>query len=197
MSELFQRIKKESMAASIICIAFGVMCCVWPGTILVTLCRIMGWVLVAAGAVLLILGIRVQEALGRSVRLLPAVACLVIGIWILLRPGVFVTLIPILIGILMIYHGIKDMLFSVEMKRAKGARWWGGLIVAIVTILLGVLLVLHTWLALEIGMIAVGIMLIYNGITGLWLNGRASGAAKRYKRAQDDIIDVDYEEEDV
>ena len=64
MSELFQKIKKESMITSIICIVFGVMFCIWPGTILVTLCRIAGFVLLAAGIVLLIQGIRIQENAG-------------------------------------------------------------------------------------------------------------------------------------
>ena len=54
MSDLFQKIKKESMITSIICIVFGVMFCIWPGTILVTLCRIAGLVLLAAGIVLLV-----------------------------------------------------------------------------------------------------------------------------------------------
>ena len=77
------------MITSIICIVFGVMFCIWPGTILVTLCRIAGFVLLVAGIVLLIQGIRIQEMLGRSVRLLPAGVCVVIGIWILAKPGVF------------------------------------------------------------------------------------------------------------
>lgn len=44
------------MITSIICIVFGVMFCIWPGTILVTLCRIAGFVLLVAGIVLLIQG---------------------------------------------------------------------------------------------------------------------------------------------
>ena len=136
------------MITSIICIVFGVMFCIWPGTILVTLCRIAGLVLLAAGIVLLVQGIRIREMLGRSVRMLPAVVCVVIGIWILARSGVFV------------------------------------------------ILMLHTWLALEIGMMAVGLILIYDGISGLWLNGRAGRAYKSYHNPEDDIIDVDYKEED-
>ena len=65
MSDLFQKIKKESMITSIICIVFGVMFCIWPGTILVTLCRIAGLVLLAAGIVLLVQGIRIREMLGQ------------------------------------------------------------------------------------------------------------------------------------
>ena len=93
MSDLFQKIKKESMITSIICIVFGVMFCIWPGTILVTLCRIAGLVLLAAGIILLIQGIRIREMLGRSVRLLPAIVCVIVGIWILARPGVFISFI--------------------------------------------------------------------------------------------------------
>ena len=162
MSELFQKIKKESMITSIICIVFGVMFCIWPGTILVTLCRIAGFVLLVAGIVLLIQGIRIQEMLGRSVRLLPAGVCVVIGIWILAKPGVFVSLIPILIGVMLAYHGVKDLIFSLEVKKGDSPRWWLGLLVAIATIIIGVILMLHTWLALEIGMMAVGIILIYD-----------------------------------
>lgn len=67
---------------------------------------------------------------------------------------------------------------------------------AIATIIIGVILMLHTWLALEIGMMAVGLILIYDGISGLWLNGRAGRAYKSYHNPEDDIIDVDYKEED-
>ena len=196
MSDLFQKIKKESMITSIICIVFGVMFCIWPGTILVTLCRIAGFVLLAAGIVLLIQGIRIREMLGRSVRMFPAVVCVVIGIWILARPGVFVSLIPILIGVMLAYHGLKDLVFCLEVKNASSPRWWIGLLVAIATIIIGVILMLHTWLALEIGMMAVGVILIYDGISGLWLNGRAGRAYKSCHNPEDDIIDVDYKEED-
>ena len=196
MSELFQKIKKESMITSIICIVFGVMFCIWPGTILVTLCRIAGFVLLVAGIVLLIQGIRIQEMLGRSVRLLPAGVCVVIGIWILAKPGVFVSLIPILIVFMLAYHGVKDLIFSLEVKKGDSPRWWLGLLVAIATIIIGVILMLHTWLALEIGMMAVGIILIYDGVSGLWLNGRAGSAYKRYHNPEDDIIDGEYKEED-
>ena len=41
------------MITSIICIVFGVMFCIWPGTILVTLCRIAGLVFLAAGIILM------------------------------------------------------------------------------------------------------------------------------------------------
>ena len=36
----------------------------------------------------------------------------------------------------------------------------------------------------------------YDGVSGLWLNGRAGSAYKRYHNPEDDIIDVEYKEED-
>lgn len=189
MSDLFMKIKKESLWTSILCIVFGVLFCVWPGEILIVLCRVMGAVLIIAGVVLLGMAVATHEMLGRSVRLVPGVICLVIGIWIVSRPGTFVVLIPILIGVLLLYHGIKDLIFCMEVKKGQGAGWWFGLIFAVLTIVLGILLVLHTWLAIKVGMIFVGIVLIYDGVSGLWLNRKAS---KCYK---DNVIDVDYEEE--
>lgn len=94
------------------------------------------------------------------------------------------------------YHGFKDLVFCLEVKKASSPRWWIGLLVAIATIIIGVILMLHTWLALEIGMMAVGLILIYDGISGLWLNGRAGRAYKSCHNPEDDIIDVDYKEED-
>ncbi len=192
MSDLFIKIRKESLWTSILCIVFGVMFCVWPGEILIILCRVMGVVLVIAGVVLLVMAAAAHEMLGRSVRLVPGVICLVIGIWIVLKPGTFVVLIPILIGVLLPYHGIKDLIFCFEVKKGQGAGWWFGLIFAALTIVLGILLVLHTWLAIKVGMVFVGIVLIYDGVSGLWLNGKAAKTAKRYK---DDVIDVEYKEE--
>lgn len=192
MTDLFLKIKKESLWTSVLCIVFGVMFCVWPGEILIVLCRVMGAVLLIAGIVLVAMAVATHEMLGRSVRLVPGVICLVIGIWILLRPGTFVVLIPILIGILLLYHGVKDLIFCMEVKKGKGAAWWLGVIVAALTIVLGILLIFHSWLAIKVGMIFVGVVLIYDGVSGLWLNGKASRAAKRYR---DDVIDVDYKEE--
>ncbi len=192
MSDLFSKIKRESLWTSILCIAVGVMFCVWPGEILIMLCRIVGAILLIAGAVLIVAALAAHEKTGRFIRLIPGVICLVIGIWIVSKPGTFVVLIPILIGVLLIYHGIKDLIFCFEVKKGQGAGWWLGLIFAALTIVLGILLVLHTWLAIEIGMIFVGIVLIYDGVSGLWLNGKASRTAKKYK---DDMVDVEYKEE--
>lgn len=192
MSDLFMKIKKEALWTSVICIVFGVLFCVWPGATLIVLCRVVGAVLVIAGIVLLGMAIATHEMLGRAVRLIPGVVSLVIGIWIVSKPGTFIVLIPILIGVLLVYHGVKDFIFCMEVKKGQGARWWIGLIVAVLTIILGLLLVLHTWLAIKVGMVFVGIVLIYDGVSGLWLNGKASKTAKKYK---DTVIDVDYKEE--
>ena len=195
MAELFSKMKQGSMMTSILCIVFGVLFCIWPGSILTILCRIVGAALLIMGVVLLVMAWRINEILGRSVRLVPGVVCLVLGIWILLRPGTFLVLIPILIGILLVYHGIKDFIFCVEVKRGSDAKWWIGLVFAVLTLLLGLLLIFRAWKALEIGMIVVGIVLIYDGICGVWLNRKASKTAKSFGSAGDDVIDVDYKEE--
>lgn len=191
MSDLFKRIKKQSLFTSILCVIFGVVFCVWPGATLIVLCRIIGLVLLAAGVLLLGMALAVHEASGRAARLIPSLICLILGIWMTIRPGTFVVLIPTLIGLVLLYHGVKDLVFCLQVKKGKGNGWWVGLIFAALTVVLGVLLVFHSWLAIKIGMTFLGIVLIYDGVSGLILNGRASRSGKRY----DDVIDVEYEEE--
>ena len=195
MSELFVKMRRGSVFTSILCIVIGVLFCVWPGNMLIILCRVVGAVLLIAGIVLLIMAWKTQDTLGRSVRILPGIVCLVLGIWILARPGAFLVLIPVLIGILLVYHGVKDLMFCLEVKKGPDTRWWFGLIFAVLTLALGFLLIFRAWRALEIGMIFVGIVLIYDGICGLWLNRKAAKAAGTFGGAQDDVIDVDYKEE--
>lgn len=178
---------------SILCIVIGVLFCIWPGTMLIILCRLVGAVLAIAGAVLMITALRLQEMMGRSVRLVPGLICLIIGLWVLARPGNFVVLIPIFTGILMLYHGIKDISFCLEVKRGTESGWAIGLLFAIATFLLGLFLIIYSWPAVKMAVVFGGIVLIYDGVSGLWLNHKASRSGGGYRK--DEPIDVDYKEE--
>lgn len=193
MTELFMKIKRGSLWTSVLCIVFGILFCIWPGEMLLILCRLVGVVLTIAGIVLLGMALAVHEPMARSLRLIPGVICLVIGVWIIGKPGTFIVLIPILIGILLIYHGVKDVLFCLEVKKGEDSKWWFGLIFAIITLAVGLFLVCNSWFAVKVSMVFVGIVLIYDGVCGLWLNQKASKTAKNFR--SDDVIDVDYKEE--
>ena len=84
------------------------------------------------------------------------IALCVVGLWILIAPASFIKLIPVVVGIVLIYHGIRDIYLCVRMRRADH-KWWIGLITAAVTAVLGIVLIRCAFLAMEMGMVILGI----------------------------------------
>lgn len=191
MAEFLKKIRPGSIVGFILCIVFGVVVCIWPGTVMIIACRIAGALLLACGIYNLIMGARNQNMAVRGFQITAGLVLCVVGVWILAAPGTFLKLIPVVIGLVLIYHGVKDIYISILVKKGQDKRWWIGTITAVISVVLGVILIRCAFLALEIGMIYLGIVLIYDGISGLWLTSR-TGRGKRGK--SDDVIDVDYKE---
>lgn len=179
--------QKGMALGSVLCILFGILFCIWPGGILTILCRLAGLALLVFGAVQLFEGIREEAWTGRTSHLVPGVVCLIIGIWIEVRPGTFIVLIPIVIGIVLVVHGVQNIQYTMEIRRRSGAAWWSGLILAAVTIVIGLFMIFRAWKAIEVSMIFIGVVLIYDGVSNLFLNGRTGFHTGR----DDDIIDID------
>lgn len=184
MRDFMKKMNPGSVAGFILCIVFGVILCIWPGEILVLICRIAALLILFCGALNLILGLKNGGILTDGFQTIGGIALCVVGLWILIAPASFIKLIPVVVGIVLIYHGIRDIYLCVRMRRADH-KWWIGMITAAVTAVLGIVLIRCAFLAMEMGMVILGIFLIYDGISGLWLTKR---------RSKRDPIDVDYEE---
>lgn len=186
MSGSINKNQKGSMIGYILCIIFGIIICIWPGTILLTICRIAGLLILLLGIFRLIVCIKDAYMLNKGYPLIVGLALCVIGIWILSAPGTFLKLIPIVIGVVLIYQGVRNIYISIQFKRRSDSKWWISLIAAILSVVFGVVLIRCAFLALEIGMIFIGIALNYAGISGLWVSSREN---------KDRIIDVEYRED--
>lgn len=188
MSDFFNKIRSGAVIGYILCIVFGIVICIWPGTVLLTICRIAGLLLLLLGIFRLVVCIKDQDALSRGYPMFVGIILCVLGIWVLSAPGTFLKLIPIVVGVLLIYHGVKNIYTSIQEKKSKDSHWWVGLIIAVLSVIFGIILMRCAFLALEIGMIFIGIALIYTGISGLW-------SSRHEKNHRDRIIDVEYREE--
>lgn len=187
MSELMHR-RNGSVAGYIFCIVLGIVICIWPGTILLALCRIAGLAILLFGIYRLIICAKYGNRMpGAGLLLLGIVLC-ALGIWILCAPGTFLKLIPVVIGLVLIYHGVKECYTCIQIRRNQDHRWWIGLLLGILAIVFGIFLIRGAFLALEIGMIILGIALIYTGLTGIWAVHHVGGGRQK-------IIDTDYREE--
>ena len=189
MSGFMNKNQDGSVIGYILCIVFGIVICIWPGAVLLTFCRIAGLLILLFGIFRLITCAASPYLLHQGYPLAIGVVLCLLGVWILCAPGTFLKLIPMVIGVVLIFNGVKNIYLSVKFKRGSDS-WWGiSLILGILAVIFGIVLIRCAFLALEIGMIILGIALIYTGVSGLFLNHHTGGGTR------DKIIDVDYREE--
>ena len=114
-----------------------------------------------------------------------------IGLWMFFSPQLVASIIPIAIGVLMVVHGVQDLTLAVEGKRKNANNWWSIPLMAIVNIVLGVLCICNAFGLVKIGLILIGLMLIFDGVTDMFI-------VHKVNRASKDVVDSNItKEEDV
>lgn len=191
MRDFFVKKKLDVGLSAIMCLAIGIVVLIWPATTTKILC----WIL---AAVLFVMGIgriaaylidRSRSQLG----LAAGIILVVLGIWIAVRPLNFAKIFPIIIGVVLLMHGLEDLKLSMEIKEHKDSSWCGVLIIALINFILGVILVWKAMEAVEIAVMLVGCALIYDGLTDLFVVYRVNRAMK-YADEVTDVIDVEARE---
>lgn len=170
MGTFVEGMKKNYFISAILTIALGAVLVIWPDWSGKILCYLLGAALILMGGIQLIVCIR-AERIGfySKFSMLMNIILILLGVWVCIRPDTVLSLVPVIIGIVMLIHGCMDLQFTMDIKHAGSGKWWIALIFALVTLTLGVFLVMHPFLAFEITMLIIGIGLLYDGISDLVL----------------------------
>lgn len=161
------------MLAGVLCVALGIAVFVFPLQSYVTLSILAGILMLLVGAAQLIIASTSGNYLAmRSYMLVGGLIDLILGLLLCIYPGVTMALLPIMLGIWMMYHSFMIIAFGGDMEtfRVKGSGW---------TILGGVLLLALSFVVLvnpfSAGVAAVvvlsGIGLIVFGFLLCWVAG--------------------------
>lgn len=193
VKETLKRIKADVILSAILCIALGVVLIVWSEETILVICKVLALGLILMGIVNMISYFmnRIVNPFSGALGLV----VLLIGVWIFLRPESVVSLIPIVIGVILVIHGIQDFKLAFETKSNCYDRWWSILLLGIVSLALGVLCIVHAFGIVKLAMIFIGIALIYDGVSDIWIVSRTSKAVKQMKQDAE-AFDVDYKEID-
>ena len=170
MGTFVEGMKKNYFISAILTIALGAVLVIWPDWSGRILCYLLGAALILMGGIQLIVCIR-AERIGfySKFSMLMNIILILLGVWVCIRPDTVLSLVPVIIGIVMLIHGCMDLQFTMDIKHAGSGKWWIALIFALVTLTLGVFLVMHPFLAFEITMLIIGVGLLYDGISDLVL----------------------------
>ena len=194
MEHILKKIKTTVIVSAFICIALGVILVFWPGLSVKVVCMAIGAVLVINGISRLLNFIFGRDgSVFSQMNLVMGIIITVIGGWILLQPGTIIAMIPILVGIIIVIHGINNLQQSVSLCQNRYDKWWIALLLGIITIGFGVLLVFNPFAAVDTLIRFIGLFLIYDGASDIWIMSRVSRNVKQ-ARQEMDALTVDGKE---
>lgn len=193
MREIMKKFRADMMLSALFSIVMGVILVAWPETTLDIICKAIAIILIVMGAAELVSYF--WNKITYSLSGILGLVVLLIGIWIFVKPQSVLSLIPIVIGVILAVHGVQDLKVAFDTKKNGYTKWWSMLLMAIISLALGIICIVNAFGMVTLTMQIIGIALVYDGISDIWIVYRASKVAKEMKEERD-ALDVEYKEVD-
>lgn len=197
MFQFLKNRKANYTVSAIICIIVGLILVIWPGTSTQVVCKVLGAVLLVYGAMQILMYILAKErSLYSQGMLILGVIFAVVGAWILLKPEMIIAAVPVIIGIIIVMHGLHNTAQAIKLKHLNYEKWWLALLLGILTMVLGGVLIYNPFEVVDTVVRVIGAFLIYDGVSDIWIISRLF----KSKRAVPQVIDAEaviVDEEDV
>lgn len=195
--ELLKKLKTNVIISSILCIVIGIVLVIWPDLTMEIACLAIGAVLLIAGITRLITYFTARDgSLYSQINLIFGIVLIVVGALILWQWDKVLEIVPIIVGIIIAIHGISDLRQAFALRKNEYEKWWVALILGLLTVILGVLLILNPFAALDTVVMLIGIFLIFDGISVIWITSRIYRTAKAMEQ-EAGALDVEIEVQEV
>lgn len=96
---------------------------------------------------------------------------------------------------LICFHGVSNLGGALTLWKNRSDRWGAAAILGTVTLALGLLLVLAPFEAFTTVVRIIGAVLIYDGVSDIWISTQVTQAIKQAEKAADaqrDAVDVEF-----
>lgn len=193
----YRRIKGSWIATSLLSILVGLVFAIWPEMVVNAANFILGGIILVVGIIYLALSFWSQK---RSVMtgfgMIFSVILIVIGVFMILKPEFVLALFPMIVGGIIVIHGLIDLKHSIELATFKYRFWWVALIIAVATIGLGVLLLFNPFSAVALAFRIIGVILIVDGVSDFWIGFQVKRAMPNddMGKAANEVIEVSAKE---
>jgi len=167
--EMVRQASTVSILWGVLLIVFGMVAIGTPFLAAVAVNALIGWLIVLAGVVHLVLAFRAHGAGSMIWKLLVGVAYLCFGGYVIAHPVLGVVSLTLLLASLFVIEGILDIVLFVKMRPMHGSSWV--LMDGIITLVLGLLIYMQ-WpssSAWAIGTL-VGISMIFSGVARVMMS---------------------------
>lgn len=194
MEGLLKKIKTNVVISSALCVILGLVLVFRPGLSMRIVCTAVGVVLILSGVMRMIDHFTARDgSLYAQANLIFGIVLVVVGVWIVVKPDKVMAIIPIIVGIVIVIHGLHNLQQAIELWRDRYEKWWVALILGVLTVGFGVLLVCRPFAAIDTVVMLIGFFLIYDGISNVWIVTRIYKNAKSMRQEMS-AVDVEIRE---
>lgn len=205
--------RKSYGFSSIAFILVGLALLLWPALSLRLVCGLFGLVILIKGISSLVGYARSEvRTVFHYFGWVFGAAATALGVFLLIKPETVVSVLPILVGLFVIFDGVMRIQSALELRNAGYHKWWSFLLLALLSAGLGVLILWNPFATVEVLVMVIGIILMVEGVLNLggslyasWmlrgLQKAAEQATEEFDRmldgetdetAQGTVIDVEY-----
>lgn len=195
MINFLKSIKVNILSSAILCIVLGIVLVAYPNTSLTLVCRAVGVIVLVTGLGFVFGYLKNgKDFWYGKIELVFGSIFTILGGFIVLYPLGIISIIPIVFGILLIYHGIANMRQALELRQYKDKSWWFPVLVAATTIILGIFIMQNPFTTIDVIMRLIGACLIYDGLMNTMLAGRFVRSIRNYRKLEEEAA-AEYVEE--
>lgn len=179
VEKILKKLKTNVIISSLLCVILGLVLLLRPGLSIQIVCTAVGAVLIISGAIRIVGYFTAGDgSLYSQVNLIFGIVFAVVGVWIVIKPHKVLAIIPIIVGIVISLHGLHNLQQAVDLCKNKYDKWWIALILGILTLGFGILLICRPFAAIDTVVMLIGVFLIYDGLSNIWIVSRVSKNAR-------------------
>lgn len=184
--KFLKSIKYNLLSSAVLCILLGIVLLVYPDTSLTIVCRAVGVIVLITGLGFVGSYLRVGKTkwFGK-VELVFGSIFAILGGFIVLYPLGIISIVPLVFGILLVYHGIANMKQAFELRQYKDNGWWLPVLIAASTIALGVVIMRNPFGTIEMLMRIIGVCILYDGLMNTMLVGRFVKSIRNFRKLEE------------
>lgn len=173
MFDLLRRIRINFTLTAVLTLILGVLLILSPGTAMRTVFLLVGWTLVISGAASLLTAIFSKgQPVGQGDLVLGLIQ-LATGLVVLMRPGFLMSLVGIVVGFVLLIHGIHDIQHARESK-ALGYDWKLSMGVGVAAVVMGVIVMVNPFSTVETLLRIAGVFLLVDSVADLLMVWRTT-----------------------
>lgn len=158
----------SSWVLSVIFIIIGFILAKYPESAIKTVCYIIGSVSLLFGIIKILIYLKKKNrGFAAAFDLSGGIVSCGVGIFLLVSPETVISIIPILVGIIILFHSVLKIKNAIDLSKVGYNNWWSMLVIAFITAILGVLIIVNPFNTVATLIRAIGIIFIIDGILSL------------------------------